>query len=71
MVFTKTRIHYDMIANVGGVQIKTKNSIKYLGLQLNPKWSFKDHVRQVAEKANKNNLGRILLNISISKPRRR
>jgi len=64
-----------MVVNVGGVRIKTKDGIEYLGLQLDPTRSFRDYASrlQAAEKANKavNDLGRILHNMSVSKPRKR
>lgn len=62
-----------MTVSVGGQQILTSKTIKYLGLQIDPKLKFTQHAKDTAIKAQKvvNNISRILPNISLATPRKR
>jgi len=73
MIVTNTRTNNDMRITIDGHEITTCNSLKYLGLQLDSKWSFSNHAKEVAAKAGKvvQNLSRILPNISAAKSRKR
>ncbi|KAF0745515.1 Reverse transcriptase domain-containing protein, partial [Aphis craccivora] len=73
MIITNTRTNNDMHITIGGFEISTCNSLKYLGLQLDSKWSFTNHAKAVTAKAGKTvqNLTRILPNISAAKSRKR
>lgn len=73
MIVTKTRTHNEMRIIIGDHQVATCESLKYLGLQLDSKWSFSGHAKAVAEKAGKvaQNLARIMPNISAAKSRKR
>jgi len=70
---TSTRTHNDMHITIVGSQVTTLESLKYLGLQLDSKWSFLAHAKTVAAKAGKvaQNLSRIIPNISADKSRKR
>ena len=73
MVITKTRTHNEMNITINGHKVETKNQIKYLGIQLDSKWSFRHHAKETSVKASKvsQNLSRILPNISAAKWRKR
>jgi len=73
MVVTKTRTHNDMRIIIDGHLVQTCQSLKYLGIQLDSKWSFSDHAKIVSAKAGKvvQNLSRIMPNISTAKSRKR
>lgn len=73
MVVTKTHTHNDLHITINGHQVTTSSSIKYLGLQINSKWSFAEHARVVAAKAEKvvQNLSKIMPNISAAKSSKR
>jgi len=62
-----------MRITIGGYQVTTCEILKYLGLQLDIKWSFSAHTNTVAAKAGKvaQNLNRIMPNISAAKSRKR
>lgn len=69
MIITNTRKNNDMRINIDGHLVTTCKSLKYLGLQLDSKWSFSAHAIAVAEKPCKvvQNLARIMPNISAAK----
>lgn len=73
MIVTNTRTHNDMRIIIGGHQVTSCDSLKYLGLQLDSKWSFTAHAKTVAAKAGKvaQNLARIMPNISAVKSQKR
>jgi len=73
MAVTKTRTHNDLRITIDGHQVSTSSSIKYLGLQIDNKWSFAEHARAVAAKAGKvvQNLSKIIPNISAAKSTKR
>ncbi|KAF0761603.1 Retrovirus-related Pol polyprotein from type-1 retrotransposable element R1, partial [Aphis craccivora] len=58
---------------VDGHQVTTCKNLKYLGLQLDSKWSFTEHARVVAAKTGKvvQSLTRIMPNISAVRPTKR
>lgn len=73
MVITKTRTHNDMVISVKGNQVASSRCIKYLGLHIDSKWNFTEHVRIVAAKASNvvQKLSRIMPNISAARPTKR
>jgi len=73
MIITNTRTNNDMRINIDGHLVSTCKSLKYLGLQLDSKWSFSAYAIAVAEKAGKvvQNLARKMPNISTAKSRKR
>lgn len=73
IIITNTRTHNDLRITIDGYQVTTRETFKYLGLQLDSKWSFSAHAKTVAEKAGKvvQNLARIMPNISTAKSRKR
>lgn len=73
MIVSNTRTHNDMRILIDGHQVTTCKSLKYLGLQLDCKWSFSEHAKTVAAKVDKvaKNLSRIMPNVSAAKSRKR
>lgn len=53
------------IFRVGHTQVKAQESLKYLGLMLDERWSFKDHINYTEEKTTKviRALGRLMPNL--------
>lgn len=62
-----------MTVNVGNQVIRSKDSLKYLGVILDNRLNFKEHVKHVCEKASgiQSSLARLLPNIGGPKPERR
>jgi len=72
-VVTKTRTHNDMRIIIDGHLVQICQSLKYLGIQLDSKWSFSEHAKIVSAKAGKvvQNLSRIMPNTSAAKSLKR
>jgi hypothetical protein len=45
MVITKSRTYNDMRIIIDGHQVTTCKSLKYLGIQIDSKWSFSEHAK--------------------------
>ncbi|XP_026821564.1 uncharacterized protein LOC113559968 [Rhopalosiphum maidis] len=62
-----------MRITIDGHQVTTRESLKYLGLQPDSKWSFSAHAKAIAAKPGKvvQNLSKIMPNISAAKSRKR
>lgn len=73
LVITNTRTHNEMIVYINGEEIAAGKTIKYLGLEIDAKLRFTNHVKGAAIKANKvaQNISRIMLNLSLAKPTKR
>lgn len=58
---------------INGHQVPSSNCLKYLGLHIDSKWSFKEHAKIVAAKAGRvvQKLSRIMPNISAAQPTKR
>lgn len=63
----------DCNLTIEGHQVEASQSVRYLGLQIDSKLKFSEHVRLVAAKASKvaQNLAKIMPNISATKTRKR
>ena len=51
VILVKRRRKYEAQFEINGEVIPLKQEIKYLGVWLDSKWSFKHHVKQAATKA--------------------
>lgn len=73
MIIANARTHNDMCITIDGHQVTTRESLKYLGLQLGSKWLYSAHTKAVAAKTGKvvQNLARIMPNISTAKSRKK
>lgn len=73
MVITNTRTRNKMSVQIGEDRVKSKQNIKYLGLQIDSKLHFTQHAKATTKKANKvvQKLSRLLPNVSMAKPRKR
>lgn len=73
MVITRKRTHNTINVNMRKTEIESSRSIKYLGLQIDPKLQFKEHVKIATAKASKTaqNLAKIIPNVGTSKSAKR
>ncbi|KAE9545560.1 hypothetical protein AGLY_001103, partial [Aphis glycines] len=73
VVITRMRKHNDIKVTIGGTEIKSSSSIKYLGIQIDAKMIYTEHAKTVANKAGNtlSNLGRIMPNLSAARQNRR
>ena len=53
VLLTGKRIHTIVPVRIVDVAVETKKAVKYLGLWLDNKLSFYEHIRQASEKASK------------------
>ena len=73
VLLTRKRINTIVPVNIADVTIETKASVKYLGLWLDNKLSFVEHIRQACEKASRvaATLSWLMANVGGPKPSRR
>lgn len=51
MILTKRRPQFNSIIKVNGKNIEWSYNLKYLGLHLDPKLNFTNHLKQISQKA--------------------
>ena len=73
ILLTRKRIHTIVTVRIVNVTIETKKAVKYLGLWLDNKLIFSEHIRQASEKASKLavTLSWLMANVGGPKPSRR
>lgn len=73
IVFTNHRTRNTLAISLRGTRIESKESIKYLGVHLDPKLNYSVHAKIAAAKATKTtrSLGRIMPNVGAPKARKR
>lgn len=51
IVITKRRVRYEIEVSCGGHLIKSKNSLRYLGVQIDKNFGFAEHAALVSDRA--------------------
>ena len=72
VLLTRKRINTIVPVNIADVTIERKTSVKYLGIWLDNKLSFAEHIRQACEKASRvaATLSWLMANVGGPKPSR-
>lgn len=73
MVFRKKKGSLVIQLDIGGKEISTKLSMKYLGVIIDGEWNMRDHFKYVMEKSRTiiNNIGRLMPNLGGPRESRR